>query len=221
MTERILISGHCERSEVHQLPCLAPMEFHSSSPDSFAVWADSGGTGPSRCSDPSYYALTWTLGMTSVFTDSIYFRQEVALDAGNVLTADGRVDAQVRFRVPAGQQFRYTFGGSLQAADFGVAGSYGVASVTLSRVDPGEATVLQTDSVKVVLVPGEFPRAVGKGVGFHGTLTEGDYLFEAHTRGEAVNSGTPSAHLWIRFYEYPKPTSVEPTTWSAVKGMFR
>jgi hypothetical protein len=159
--------------------------------------------------------------MASVFSDSIYFRQVLWLDAGNVLTAEGRVDAVVHFRVPMGQPFRYTFGGTLEAADFGVNGTYALASITLSRVDPGGATVLQTDSVKVVNRPGEFPQVVSEGIGFHGTLTEGDYLFEAHTKAYTVDGGTPSAHLWIRFFEYPKPTAVTPTSWSAVKGLFR
>lgn len=217
-----MISGCCERSAVFRLPCLPPIKYSWPSPGSFAVWADSGGADQVYdCYPHGSRAGAWTLGVTAVFADSIYFRQQVYVDAGNVLTADGRVDAQVRFRVPPGQQFRYVYGGTLEAADFGVIGCYGLASVALSRVDPGGTTKIYSDSVKVVLIPGHFPEVYDLPFDRSGTLTSGDYLFEAHTRAQVVDGGHPSAHLWIRFRQYPKPSAIEPRSWGAVKAMYR
>jgi hypothetical protein len=216
-----MLHGHCERSVVHRLPCLPPVEFHFPSPDSFAVWADSGGVGNTRGCDPEASARAWTLGVAAVFADSIYFRQEVAVDASNLLTSDARVDAQIYFRVPAGQQFGYVYGGTLEAGDSGVVGCNGLASVALSRVDPGGTTIIHTDSVKVVLIAGQFPRVDWWVLGRSGTLTPGDYLFEAHTRAQAVGGGTPGADLLISFWQYPKPTAVEQASWGALKALYR
>jgi hypothetical protein len=217
-----MISGHCERSAVFRLPCLPPIEYSWPSPDSFAVWADSGGVDRVYdCNPPGSGAEAWLLGVTAIFADSIYFKQECSVDAGNVLTADGRVDAQVRFRVPAGQEFRYVYGGTLEAADFGAVGCSGLASVALSRVDPGGTTKIYSDSVKVVLLAGHYPEVYDLPLSRAGTLTSGDYLFEAHTRAHVVNIGHPSAHLWIRFRQYPKPTAVEPRSWGSLKALYR
>jgi hypothetical protein len=132
-----MLHGHCERSAVHRLPCLPPEEFHSTSPDSFAVWADSSGFYTWPVCDSQATSRDWALVVASVFADSVYFRQEVGVNASNVVTSDCRVDAQVYFRVAAGQPFGYAYGGTLEADDLGVVGSYGVASVALSRIDPG------------------------------------------------------------------------------------
>jgi hypothetical protein len=215
-----MIRGHCDRSFVTRLPCLPPTEAAYSSPDSFAVWGDSSETYSEGC-DPHGYALSGSGVVVAVFADSIYFRQDVGITAGNVLTADGRVDAKVYFRVPAGEEFKCVYSGELQTGDDGAAGCNGLASVALSRIDPWGATILQADSVTAVLRPGEFPRFEWNDIGFVGTLTTGEYLFEAHTRAQVVNGGTPVARLWIRFHQYPKPTAVAPTNWSAVKSLYR
>jgi hypothetical protein len=223
-TQIQMLRGHCERSAVLRLPCLPPIEYRFPSPDSFAVWADSGGMrSVYDCYPPGSSASAWTLGVTAVFADSIYFRQEVDLDAGGVLTADCRVDAQVYFRVAEGQQFNYEYWGTLEAGDLtSVVGCYGLASVALSRVDPGGTTLIYSDSVKVVLIAGQWPEVRDDAMGRSGTLTPGDYVLEAHTRAHAIDGGgRPGAHLWIRFRQYPKPTAVEPTSWGAVKAMYK
>jgi hypothetical protein len=59
-------------------------------------------------------------------------------------------------------------------------------------------------------------------VSFHGLLTPGDYLYEAHLYAEVPQwGGYPWGELWLRFAVHNVPTAVEPVSWGAVKSLFR
>jgi hypothetical protein len=220
-----LIRAQCGYSMRSHLPCADPMEVHQTSPEFFTVWADSAWRDwTDGCfGDSSSTMHPWAMQTTKVRADSIYFHETVSLQGyGYPQPSVSESHGSVLFRVPEGQQFPYTFGGTVYLWDDGFRGTSASASITLSRVDPWGTTVLQTASYLDSLSGGIPPTEMIRALGFHGTLTPGDYLYEAHLQVRTPwKGGEPNAELWLRFYRWPLETAVEPASWGRVKTLYR
>jgi hypothetical protein len=218
-----LIRAQCEIYSLKQAVGLPPVEVHRISPEFFSVFADSDASTIWGYNPGYYNASTGGMQRTEVFADSIYFHERVDIQAtGTVQSAINKSDGLLLFRVAAGQNLKYYFGGTLWVANPGHMGTVASASVSLSRVEPGGTTVLATKSIQTDPNMPSGPTEVWWTVGFNGLLTPGDYLYEAHLYAEVPPwGGDPWGELWLRFAVHNVPTAVEPLSWGAVKSLFR
>ncbi len=220
-----LLRGQCGIYFFKQAIGLPPVEVQRTSPEFFSVYADSDGS-QIRGNNPNgdlYVVGGGMMQRTEVFADSIYIHEDAGITSyGAVQSAIYKSDGSVLFRVPAGRQLRYHFGGTLWVVNPGDYGAHALASVTLSSIGPDGATVLATESIQTDPELPHGPEDIERPFGFSGILTPGDYLYEAHLSVDVPQyGGEPFGVIWLRFAVHNVPTAVEPVAWGKVKSLFR